>query len=351
MTEEAKPAPAAYNNDESAAAAILQQMDAPAKEPEKKTQAAEPEEAKEPQQEAQPETEAEPEDGPVEITDEQANKLRRRFKIKNENGEDVEVVKTIKELESERMMQADYQRKTAEIARQREKVQEEARQAVEQERQRFLANAQGVQRALLMTAATEFQQEGVNLFDQTALQGYMGKLAQDDPAKYIRMQNRLNELNQSLNHVTQTITAETHKQRRERFETIKKASADAWDELGKLPGWSQEKYEALLTVGYEYGFRPEEIANPVRQDGTIPEGYLPAVDPRFMKLLNDAQAYRQQQKQQPVVDKKVAAAPKVMKPGAPAKADNKQRQDEQMARLKKTGRIDEAASLIQGMMR
>lgn len=350
MTEEAKPQPAAYNNDESAAAAILEKMDPPA--PPEKPKAEPKEEPKEEEQEESPQQEAQPEteDGPVEITDEQAQKLRRRFKIKNENGEDVEVVKTIKELEAERMMQADYQRKTAELARQREKANEEARQAVEQERQRFLDNAKGVQRALLMTAAGEFQQEGVNLFDQTALQGYMGKLAQDDPAKYIRMQNRLNELNQSLNHVTQTITAETQKARKERFDEFKKASTDAWEELGKLPGWSRERYESLLKVGYEYGFKPEEIANPVRQDGTIPDGYIPAVDPRFMKLLNDADAYRQQQKQKPAVEKKVAAAPKVLKPGAPAKADNKQRQDEQMARLKKTGRIDEAASLIQGML-
>ena len=345
MTEEAKPQPAApsYNNDESAAAAILQRMDPPAKEPVKEPPA---EVAPEAEAEAQPEAEAES----PEIQFDLDAKIFDVEEVIEGGGKEVRKY-SANELKAQRMMQADYQRKTAELARQREKITDESRQAVEGERKRFLDNAQAVQKALLVTAATEFQQEGVNLFDQFALQSYMGKLSQDDPAKYIRMQNRLNEINQSMTLVTRTVEAEAKKAREERQTEVSKKSRESWDALTKdITGWTQDKYEAVLKVGYEYGFKPEEIASPVRQDGSIPDGYIPAFDSRFIKLLNDAHAYRQQQKQQPIAEKKVAAAPKVMKPGAPAKADNKQRQDEKMGRLKKTGRIDDAASILENMM-
>jgi hypothetical protein len=343
---EAKPETAApsYNNDESAAAAVLAHMEK--EEPSVETPeapAAEAEEAQ-PVEEAQPEAEGQINIDPeakvfdVEEVVEGGNKETRKY--------------SLNELKAQRMMQADYQRKTAELARQREKTQEEARQAVDQERKNFLANAQAVQQALITTAATEFQQEGVNLLDQVQLRAYMGRLSSEDPAKYVRMQNRLNEINASLGTVQQTIAFHTQKALQERKSLAQKQSQDAWEVLVRdVPNWNQEKYSELLKVGYEYGFKPEEIANPVRQDGSIPDGYIPALDHRFIKLLNDAQAYRQQQKQQPIVEKKVSAAPKVIKPGAPAKVDNKQRQEDKMARLKKTGRIDEAASMLESMMR
>lgn len=343
MDSQAQPA-ATYENDEQAANAFLKVVE---------NSEAPPEEAKEepkeePKAEAQPETEAEP-DSKIEIDPEAAI-----FEVEEveEGGGKVNRKYSLNQLKAQRMMQADYQRKTAELARQREKSFEDSRQAVEVERQRFLTSAQSVQKALFAVAAQEFQSEGVNLTDQFAVQAFMGRLAKDDPAKYVQMSNRLNEINSHINLVSRTIEQETAKTRQEKQQAVSKKAQEAWEILGRdIKDWNEEAYSKLLKVGYEYGFKPEEIANPVAQDGSIADGYIPAVDHRFIKLLHDANAYRQQQKQQPIVEKKVAAAPKVLKPGAPAKADNKQRQDEANSRLKKSGKLDDAANAFLSMMR
>lgn len=349
---EAKPETAAqpkqtYENDESAGKALEAYLqDEP---PKPETDAPKAEEAAEeaqPEQEAQPEAE---EEARIEIDPE-----AKIFDVEEViEGGAKEVRKySINELKAQRMMQADYQRKTAELARQRDKVAEETRQVVEAERKRFLASAQGMQKALYTVVAQEFQQEGVDLTNPISLQAFMGRLAKDDPARYVQMSNRLNEINSTVNLVSQTIESETAQYRQKRVHEIATQAREAWEALSKdVKGWNDETYSSLLKVGYEYGFKPEEIANPVRADGSVPEGYIPAVDHRFIRLLQDAYAYRQQQKQQPIAEKKVAAAPKVIKPGAPAKADNKQRQDERLGRLKKSGRIDDAAAMLEGMMR
>lgn len=347
MLEEAKPAPAApviYNNDSEAAAALIDRIDPePPKVPEKAAEAA-------------PETPEEPE---APAAEEQEDKINFDLDAKIFDVEEVvegggkEVRKySANELKAQRMMQADYQRKTAELARQREKISEESRQAVDTERKRFLDSAQSVQKALYAMAAQEFQQEGVDISNQFSLQAYMGKLAKEDPAKYVQMTNRLNEIGSTINLVKTSIDQEHAKAKQERLQEIRKKAEATWEALGsKHKGWSDETYNGLIKVAQEYGFKPDEIANPVRPDGTIPDGYIPALDHRFFDLLHDANAYRQQQKQQPIVEKKVAAAPKPVKAGAPAKVDNKQRQDEKMGRLGKTGRIDDAASVLESMMR
>ena len=256
---------------------------------------------------------------------------------------------SLNELKAQRMMQADYSRKTAELARQRESAQAETRQAVETERQKFVSQAQTLQRALVQMVAPEFAKAGVDLGNQMSVQSYLSQLAKEDPAQAIAMQNRLQELHLAVSLAGKAVETEQAKSRTERGQQIATQAREAWENLGRnIKGWNQETYNKLLKTGMEhYGFRAEEIANPVRADGTLPDGYLPAVDARFIQLLHDADAYRQQQSAQPIVEKRVAAVPKVIKPGTNAKPGKNEREAEDQTRLRKTGKIEDFARLLE----
>jgi hypothetical protein len=340
-------APVTYNNDEQAAAAIeglidqeLAKADAPADAP-----AAPPAKAQSQQEApAEPQDAAPAEEAPQEDT---VASVKRKVRIKGEKGEDIEEEHTVAELELGYMRQADYQRKTADTARQREQIETQSRQAADQARQQYLTQAQLAQKALLQVAAPEFAQQGVDLTNQMAVQAHLSKLAKDDPAEAVRMSNRLAEIYTAFNVIGKNMENETAKVRQARAQAFSKSAREAWDTLsGKVKGWNDETYNRLLKTGYEYGFKPEEIANPVGQDGKIPDGYIPATDPRFIELLHDADQYRQQKRQQPLIEKKVSEAPKVIKPGSTAKAENATRQQESMTKLRKSGKIDDAAAAI-----
>jgi hypothetical protein len=101
-----------------------------------------------------------------------------------------------------------------------------------------------------------------------------------------------------------------------------------------IPDWSNQLYEGVLKFGVEaYGFKPEEVGN--------------VTDPRMIRVLVDAQKYRALQKAKPGVEKRVAAAPKVLSPGA-AQERSEQNQSYTDARkaLAKDHTVDSAARVF-----
>jgi hypothetical protein len=75
-------------------------------------------------------------------------------------------------------------------------------------------------------------------------------------------------------------------------------------------------------------------------------------DSRQVVLIKDAMAYDKLKKSNVKVTKKVAQAPKVVKPGvAKTKADEARRQrQEKLNRLKKSGRVKDAAKLFKDFL-
>ncbi len=295
---------------------------------------------------AQTEPEAPAEEQQAEEEDTIAS-AKRKFRVKGEDGQDLEVEMTVADMEKSVMMERDYRRKTAELPRQIEAARTQAQTQVESERRNFLTQAQTMQRALLAVAAPEFQHAGVDITNQMAVQSHLSKLAKDDPAEAVRLQNRLGEIYAAVQVVSKGIENESAKAKQTRSQNFAKDAREAWETLSRdIKGWGDESYNSLLKTGYEYGFKPNEIANPQGPDGAIPEGYLPATDPRFIRLLHDAHQFRQQQKTAPLAEKKVSEAPKVLTPGSKAKSESATRQQESMAKLRKTGKIDDAAAAI-----
>lgn len=341
--------PQIYHNDEAAADALQGYVSTMLGEtPEEKAPVSEPAPAGEPEQETPaPQQEPEPEEAAAEPEEDAIANARRRFRVKGEDGRDEEVEMTVAEMEKSVMMERDYRRKTADIPRRIEEARALAEKEVNTARETFMTHAQTMQRALLAVAAPELQHAGVDITNQMQVQSHLSKLAKDDPAEAVRLSNRLGEIFAAVQVVSKGIENESAKAKQTRAQNFAKTAREAWDTLTQdIKGWGDETYTALLKTGYEYGFKPHEIANPVGQDGAVPEGYLPATDPRFIKLLHDAHQFRQQQRQNSVTEKKVAEAPKVMRPGSKAKAESTTRGDEAMNRLRKSGKIDDAAAAI-----
>lgn len=270
--------------------------------------------------ETEPEAEVEKpeEEAPEEIDWEQIKGHKVKVTVQ---GEDKEV--TLEEARNGFMMQADYQRKTQELAKQRNEVQETARQAVAQTQAQYAQNLQVLQQTLLAAAAPELQ--GVN----------WNQLAQTDPAEYVRLSNRAQAVNQTLQSFQvemQRIAQANQEQMREKTTQAARQAVEVLQ--AKIPNWNDTLYQDLLRTGVEsYGFSPEEVGN--------------VVDPRMIQVLHDAKQWRALQSQKPIAEKKVKDAPKVMKPGAPQSKSQAAGRDTQQLRerLKKSGGKDEAAAI------
>ena len=224
---------------------------------------------------------------------------------------------SLNELKAQKMMQADYQRKTAELARQREEVQVQIRQGIESEKKQYMEALKTQQNLLWNVVAPDLQKADLD------------KLAQDDPAEYVRVQNKINKFNQ----VMQWTQAEQQRLAQQEQEHIQKVLLPkASEELQRdIPNWGPEVQRNIATTAKDkYGFTSEELNS--------------VIDPRMIKVLHDAWQLHQIKAQKPIAEKKVVEKPKVMKSGTPQpkSADV----GEEFKRLKQSGRVEDAARII-----
>ena len=323
--------------------AILNAEKAP-QEPAPQAQPAAPQEQQSDQQEASPEAEAPagpnkqvegeeeatPEDARrvAEIPLDQLEAIEIETTYKGEGGADITEKLPVKALREGFMRQKDYQRKTAELARQREAEAETRRQAIESERTAYQQNLQQMQSLLLETAAPELKD--VNWND----------LAANNPFEYVRLRNRADQITQALSQIQTKHKELTAKQQAEQEAARKAAATKAVETLqADIPGWNDALYQSLMKAGDKYGYKPEEVAT--------------WIDPRAIKLLHKAHLYDQLQadKKAPPSDKKVTVPPKVVKPG-PAQNVNQRNQQAQgaMKQLKASGKIEDAAAVIRSRL-
>lgn len=276
---------------------------------EETTQQEAQQEPEEPQEQAQPEKEAEL----IEI-DPDAKLFE--VEVTTEGGEKKTEKLSLSELKSQRMMQADYQRKTAELARQREEVQVQIRQGIESTQKQYMEALQAQEALIWNAVAPELQKVDWD------------KLAVEDPAQFVQMSNRATKMQQSI----QAIQAERQRlvqqdQNYKREVLAPKAN----EELRRdIPNWDLNRYQSLLKTAIDdYKFKPEEVNE--------------IVDPRMMKVLNDAYEFRQIKSQKSIADKKVLEKPRNMKPGA---REAPQVNQDSFKRLRQSGQIQDAASVI-----
>jgi len=261
---------------------------------------------------------AEPEEATIELDPD-----AKLFEVEEmrEGGVKEKVKYSLSELKAQRMMQADYQRKTAELARLREEAQSQVKQQVEPLVKQYQERLQTYEAAVWQALAPEVQ--GVNL-DQ---------LARENPAEWAAKMQRIQSLQTTLQAIEfeKTKLAESQRQQLQeaQMQQIQKARETLQNEI---PGWNDEVYRSVLKTGLEYGYSAPEV-NAV-------------TDPRAIKVLHDAMKYRALQTAKPQVEKKVVSVPKVVKPGSTEKVDpNREELQKAKAQLKKTGRTEDAIAV------
>jgi len=268
-----------------------------------------------------PEKEA-PAQEKAEIPLDQLEAIELEVTTKGEDGADVTAKHSIKELKLGYMRQADYSKKTAEVARQRSEVAEKTRQAIEGERSQYQAALKQMQQLVMETAASELKD--VN----------WDHLAANDAFEYVRLRNRADKFAQALSSIQAKEKEVSDKRTAEQAEAVKKAATTARAQLeADIPGFNDAMYQSLMKAGEKFGFKAEEI-------GTW-------VDPRAIKLLHAATQAQAGAPVKPSADKKVVVVPKTVKPGASAdETRGQQRHAEAMKKLQGSGTIQDAAAVL-----
>lgn len=278
------------------------------------------------QQEDQPEEqEAEGQEEPA------AEPERYRVTVKNDRGEDEERELSLSELAEGYMLNADYTRKRQADAEQARQVQYQAAQTVAAEQQRVAESIGQLQQLVVQRIAPDLAQ-------------LTPQLAQTDPAEYVRLQAMQVELSQLMQGLEAQKTAHTQQaeqveaqQRQQMLEADKAYLSQVVPEFGK-PEFASKLLDFASAT---YGLPKESIVylanRPVFKDGAVLDSG------RVIQILNDAMQWRTLQQQKPAQMKKVAAAPKVIKPAAP---QPKNRGGELTKRLQSTGRVEDLASFL-----
>lgn len=281
-------------------------------------------EEKENAEEEEAEQEAEPEEIELdsltdlaehfEIDPDSLEGLKVKIKV---NGEETEV--PLAELRNGYQREADYSRKTQEVAEQRKAVESEF-VALQAER------AQHIQAIDQLGWVLRQSIEGAD-FEE---------LRESDPAEYAaRMEDRRQKIEhfQRMGQQREALAAQEQalqqEQLQERLNVEDKLLLDA------LPEWKDESKrregsQRVSSYLADLGFAAEEINN--------------VVDHRLITLAEKARQFDELKKQAPVVKKKVIKTPKLQKPTAPSKADSKT--TAAVKRVKQTGKVDDVAQAL-----
>lgn len=321
--------------------------------PAPQTQAAAPQLGDAPQQDAQPAADAEAPAGPnkqqegdspeaaegdpaggdsnpqpLEIPLDQLEAVELEVTIKGDEGKDVVEKLPVKELKLGYMRQKDYQRKTAEVARQREAVAEEVTKGVTAERTKYAQDLGQLQEMVVELVAPDLKNVDWD------------NLATNDPFEYTRLQHRANKVSQALSAIQARRTDATTKQQAEQKQALQNQALKARETLeNDIPGWDDALYQTLMKSGSNVGYKPEEVAT--------------WVDPRAIKLLHKAHLYDQLKagEKAPSADKRVVTVPKAIKPGPTQQTSQRQQQEQgAMKRLQGSGKIEDAAAVIRSRL-
>jgi hypothetical protein len=219
---------------------------------------------------------------------------------------------------------ADYTRKTQELAQERNQSSE----FVERSKKDVEAKLQKLNE-LNNAAQAQLQQEYANIDFET--------LYDEDPVEAARLEHKMRKKHEQLAQVsqqTQSLQAEEfNKYLEEQQKQLVKKMPEFLDEQ-KGPRFKQQMRDYLSNVG----FKDQEINS--------------IYDHRYVMLVKDAMSYRNLQKAKPEIKKKVANAPKVVKGGvAKSKGQaNAEARRQQLSRLRKTGQVRDAAKFFRNLV-
>jgi hypothetical protein len=218
------------------------------------------------------------------------------------------------------MLQADYTRKTQEVAEQRKQVEQahaQLQQAAQLQQQSLAEYAQLV--------ALDNQLQSYNNVDWNSLY-------EQDPAEFVRAKEAVRDLKDTRQGLAQQITAQQQAQYEQQNQVRLQAIQEGQKVLAReIPQWNTELATTLNRFAVEkFGFTPEEVNQ--------------VIDPRVVKLLHKAYLHDKQVSNKPIADKRVANLPKISKPGSTQKQQtlSQTREQEALKALKKSGSMESA---------
>ena len=219
---------------------------------------------------------------------------------------------------------ADYTRKTQELAQERNQSSE----FVERSKKDVEAKLQKLNE-LNNAAQAQLQQEYANIDFE--------KLYDEDPVEAARLEHKMRKKHEQLAQVsqqTQELQAqEFNKYLEEQQKLLSKKVPELLD-AQKGPRFKEEMRSYLGNIGFN--------------DTEINSVY----DHRYVMLVKDAMSYRNLQKAKPGIKKKVANAPKVVKGGvakSKGQADAEAKR-QQLSKLRKTGQVRDAAKFFRNLV-
>jgi len=276
------------------------------------------------------EEESEEEDEESEESDEQESEEPEVYAV-TVNGTEQEV--TFDELIKGYSRQSDYTKKTQELA--------EERKGIEAGRDQYNTELAGLQqeRKQYVDALTQVIQSSM-----AGLETYGNvdwpALKEEDPIEYITKRDEYREMQERVRSQQHTMQIEQQKQAAQMYEVKKQLLHDEHSKLvEKVPEWGEPDSQKAMAIGIrdyalEQGFSAEEISS--------------LVDHRSLVVLMKAQKY-DAMKNADVKSKKIKNKPKVVRSGAGIRKtqESKSKRAAQMKRLRGTGHIDDASTLLE----
>lgn len=216
------------------------------------------------------------------------------------------------------LRQADYTKKTQEVADQRRAVEERA-QVLEQQ-QRLLSAS--------FDKAVELKEAQKRLAQYEQID--WASLADADPAQAtklnIQYQQLQREAAQKYQELQQTQAQNEQLTQHQRQQMLVQAQGELKQ---RLPNFDASTAEKIKTAARDYGISDNELNS--------------LIDPRYVHVLHDAMKWRALQADKPKAMQRVAEAPKAIKSQAkqPTKPDQSK-----LDRLKKTGSVEALAAFF-----
>ena len=243
------------------------------------------------------------------------------------DGKDVEV--TLDELKNGYSRQADYTRKSQVLAEQRKKADDELA-ATQQERQRYISQLEQ------FNTDADSKLDGFKSVDWT-------KLKEDDPMEYALKRDQYRELQESKRLIAEEQQKETYKQQQDAQQAWQEELSRQQEIVAKKlpdlvhPEKGPKLKQAIKTFAINKGFTEQEVDN--------------LIDARSVDILHKAMLY-ENLKNAKISKKKAKVVPKVTKPGAGVTKGeiDSEKVKQQRARLKRTGKVDDAAKLLEGFL-
>lgn len=238
-----------------------------------------------------------------EAEDTPAPERKLKVTVKGDDGTDQEIEVDEAEVVKGYQRQADYTRKTQELAQREHQAVEILKAKHDEFAQDYLSKAEASLAAIVQLAGLSGEDE-------------MAQLAQSDPAAWVAENQRRQSIVAVLGHLDQQIAVERQEIERWQAEAMQQARSEmfhrTWAELQK-DGIDREKLaKAYSDVSKAYGFSGDELAQ--------------VLDHRQVRVMLDALAYRQLKEQKTAVQKKVDAAPKLPQKATPTVKDRKSQQ-------------------------